>query len=85
MKKKKKNPKTPHNGKEKQMINLESENFFKKGRCWMWQEKSDFTSMIFIWDKKDDVSFQTVLNLKYLNHSVKYKYFEIESLSDAPS
>ena len=48
----------------------------------MWLEKGYFTSIIFTWDKKDDVSFITILNLEYLNY-VKDKYFEIQSLSDA--
>ena len=31
--------------------------------------------IIFTWDKKDDASFRTILNLKYLNLYVRYKYF----------
>ena len=33
--------------------------------------------------RQDDTSFQTIYNLEYLNHYVRYKYFEIASLSDA--
>ena len=57
-------PKILHNGKEKQIANLESEIFFKKGHSWIWYEKSDFTLLIFTWDKEDDVSFRTILNLE---------------------
>ena len=60
------------------MINLESKTFLG-----MVIAEFDKKKVISHQSLKDDASFQTILNLEYLNHYVRYKYFETESLSDA--
>ena len=76
-------PKIPHNVQAKSIINLEVNNLLKKEfftKCPNGQD--DFISTILTKEKKNG-TFETILNLKYLDGFVEYKHFKMESLEDA--
>ena len=61
---------------------MEINNLLKKGfftKCQNGQD--DFISTVSTKEKKNG-TFDTILNLKYLNEFVEYKHFKMESLED---
>ena len=75
-------PKIHHSTKEIEIINSEIQKLIDKGvivQC--EREPNDFFSTVFTREKKDGSS-RTTLNLKYLNEFVRYRHFNMESLTD---
>ena len=61
---------------------MEINKLLKKGvitKC--EKEQDDFISTVFTREKEDG-TFRTILNLKYLHEFVEYKHFQMESLED---
>ena len=67
---------------KKKIINSEIQKLLDKGVIVQCDRESyDFVSTVFTREKKDGSS-RTILNLKYLNEFVSYRYFKTESLID---
>ena len=71
----------PHNAQEKS-INLGINKLLQERVITIFEkEQDDFISTVFTREKKDG-TFQTILNLRYLNEFVEYKHFKMGSLED---
>ena len=75
-------PQVPHCVSEQEIITTEIKSLLKKGVIVGGsRESGDFISAVFTREKKSG-TFRFILNLKYFNNFVVYKYFKMESILD---